>query len=212
MLNQSPTYSVRFFIRASRGREELTPLRVKVWITALKKYVYVSTDVSITPNQFNEFSSDGTPTSQALPLVAWSVNNWRIAVNIVVADIIERGRMNELTNEIISQRSKFIVGHIRENAKISTPMVVKTCDACVFRASLCRAPWPVEASEEAAYYADAANMCNYRTLIAALIGDTPYFLWQPNPDIEGVLLNDGRINAAATTAWNEFVSRKGGNK
>lgn len=115
----NPGFRVRFYIRPPRkGRSYTpTPLRLKVWISATKGYLYLSTNAAITPRQFSAFASDGTPSQNADPLLKKIVDTYRAAVQFVICGAIVNGKITTLTSQELEIRVESVITRMEANAK-----------------------------------------------------------------------------------------------
>lgn len=190
-MTTNPGFSVRFYIRPPRKgiSDTPTPLRLKVWISATKGYLYLSTNAAITPRQFSAFAADGTPSQNADPQLTKIVDTYRAAVQLVISGAIVNGKIATLTSKGLESRVAGVIGRMEANAKggvwhpitpFADPLSVQTCAECLFCGHECRAPWLYEFERErAAEVADYNGICINRST------RTPKgIMWQPNPKRE----------------------------
>lgn len=171
------TQTVRFYVRANgRGEDVLIPLRMKVWNGAAKKWLYVTTDLRVTPRQFRrELATDGTPTAEASNAFAKDVERYRAAAVMVLSAAVVNNRVHTVSSEYLNSRVNGIVGRMRMNAKTGAnqPIVVgaspmddeaqKVCAGCAYRGETCRAPWLVsQMKDTAAEFAIYNGICPMR--------------------------------------------------
>lgn len=151
-MTHNPGFSVRFYIRPPKGgkSDTPTPLRLKVWISATKGYLYLSTNAAITPRQFSAFAADGTPSPNADPQLIKIVDTYRAAVQLVISGAIVNGKIPTLTSKELESRVAGVIGRMEANAKsgvwqpitpFAEPVSVQTCAGCLFCGHECRAPW-----------------------------------------------------------------------
>jgi hypothetical protein len=153
-----PSYSIRFYIRINKKQrgDTLTPLRLKVWITDTKSYLYVSTPVSVTPNQWKAFDTEGNPGATADPAIAREVDTYRAAAQLVLSSAIVNNRVSTLTSEYLKRRVDGVVGRMKANKEhgvnqpimvFCSPKDVSVCEGCKYRNDVCAAPWSFGALE-----------------------------------------------------------------
>lgn len=190
-MTHNPGFSVRFYIRPPKGgkSDTPTPLRLKVWISATKGYLYLSTNAAITPRQFSAFAADGTPSPNADPQLIKIVDTYRAAVQLVISGAIVNGKIPTLTSKELESRVAGVIGRMEANAKsgvwqpitpFAEPVSVQTCAGCLFCGHECRAPWIYQhEADRAAEFADYNGICINRST------RTPKgIMWQPNPKRE----------------------------
>lgn len=213
----NPGFSVRFFIRprhkVGTPTDTLTPLRLKVWIGATKRYLYLSTNAEITPNQFKAFASDGTPSKVADPELTRIVDLYRMATHYVVSGAIVNNQIDNLTSALLQSRVEGVITRIKANQKtkhwqkiipFASPNHIGVCRGCIFASTECRAPWIYQReADQAAEYAVYNGLCQNRCVKT----DRGY-MFQPNPNYEPkpfvVGLNDRLIEAVK-----EYADKQG---
>ncbi len=193
-----PTFHTRFYIRTKQSKrgEEFTPLRLKVWVSATKSYLYLSTNLSVSPWQWSAFASDGTPGTSADPKLAKSVDRYRAAVSLVVSSAIVNNRIHAITSADFKSKVEGVISRMEANERsgnnqtivvYASPNDVPTCAGCVFRSSVCRAPWSYQQERDFAPEAAAFNgICRKRVSGG---------LWQPNPNKPGEPMPERLLNA-----------------
>ena len=190
MPTPNPGYYVQFYIRPPQ-KDRLnkpTPLRLKAWISATKSYLFLSTDIKVTPLQFDNFNSYGIPSKNADPDITKVIDRYRAAANLVLSGAIVNGKIMNLTSEEFKSRVEGVIGRMQANEQneifqpitpFATPESVKTCKGCLFCGKVCSAPWPFEMeAERAAELADFNGVCRERVIVI----DDNKPLWQPNPN------------------------------
>lgn len=187
----NPGYSVQFYIRPPQ-KDRLnkpTQLRLKAWISATKSYLFLSTDIKVTPLQFDSFNSYGIPSKNADPDITKVIDRYRAAANLVLSGAIVNGKIMSLTSEEFKSRVEGVIVRMNANEQsgvfqpitpFATPESVKTCKGCVFCGRECSAPWLFDAeAERAAELADFNRICRERVIVI----DDNKPLWQPNPNV-----------------------------
>lgn len=168
-----PSYSVRFYIRptSKEPRVNPTPLRMKVWIGAQKGFIYLSTDVLITPAQWSAFSTNGQPNVGADPHIAAEVDTWKAAAQLVLSSAVVNNTISEITSEYFKRRVTGVVGRMRANRESgakqpiivgASPLEVKVCAGCDFCAEKCRADIYEAERDVAAEFAAYNGFCRWR--------------------------------------------------
>lgn len=147
----NPGYSVRFFIRATKRQKGTTPapIRVRVWISAKKQFLYISTPYTTTPNQWAYFGSDGTAYAGADPTTIRIVDTYRAAVGLVLNHCAAAGTITDLSSEKLKRLVEGVL-YMMSRRKVynrapivgTKPTDVALCSGCAFCADQCRAPWP----------------------------------------------------------------------
>lgn len=154
-MNHNPNFTVRFYVRTTKtqGGDSLTPLRVKVWISGTKSYLYYSTKVSTTKRIWADFASDGTPSPGADPTLTKVVDTYKTATNLIVSSAIANDRIKELTSEQLSLRIDAVVAYMEKQQEehpqrpilvFSTPHNSPFCMECCHCGTKCKAKWQSE--------------------------------------------------------------------
>lgn len=197
----SPKFSVRFYIRTKQSKrgEELTPLRIKVWVGATKSYLYMPTDIQVTPWQWSAFASDGTPTTAADPKLAKAVDRYHKAATMVISSAIVNNRINTLTSAAMKMRVDGVKTRMEANEKsganqtimvFAAPSNVPTCAGCAFGGDKCRAPWIYDFEADTAPDLAAFNgLCRMRVEAATK-------QYQPTPGRAARITNETTYNFA----------------
>ncbi len=169
-----PSYSVRFYIRpiSKEPRTNPTPLRMKVWIGAQKGFIYLSTDVLLTPAQWSPFSTNGKPNSGADPKIAAQIDTWKAAAQLVLSSAVVNNTISDMTSEYFKRRVIGVVGRMRANQATGSnqpinvgaaPVEVKTCIGCDFCGDRCNAPGLYDYQRDtAAEFAAYNGLCQWR--------------------------------------------------
>jgi hypothetical protein len=99
-----PSYSIRFYIRINKKQrgDTLTPLRLKVWVAATKSYLYSTTTIKVTPNQWKHFNPKGMSSITADPAIAREVYAYLAVAQLVVSATIVNNRIMTLTSDEFS--------------------------------------------------------------------------------------------------------------
>lgn len=154
-MGTNPNFTVRFYVRTTKtqGGDSPTPLRVKVWVSDTKSYLYFSTKVTTTKRIWADFSTDGSPSAGADPALVKVVDAYKAATQLVISAAIANDRIKELTSEQLSLRIDAVVAYIQKQQQdkshhpllvFTTPLNVPTCEDCKFRATTCKASWKNE--------------------------------------------------------------------
>lgn len=151
-MGTNPNYTVRFYVRTTKtqGGDSPTPLRVKVWVSDTKSYLYYSTSTTTTKRIWADFANDGTPSPNADPALVKVVDTYKTATQLVMASAIANERIKEMTSESLSLRVDAVVTYLkmRQDHKnlppllvFTTPINVPLCQNCIHCGEVCSAKW-----------------------------------------------------------------------
>lgn len=180
-MGTNPNFTVRFYVRTTKtqGGDSPTPLRVKVWVSDTKSYLYFSTKTTTTKRIWADFATDGTPSAGADPVLVKVVDAYKMATQLVMSAAIANNRIKDMTSDEMSLRVDAVVSCIQKRQAdgfarpiliFTTPQYVPTCKECLFCGATCKAKW------------DNALLSGIASDVALYNGQCSMFQLNPAPD------------------------------